>query len=126
MAAGNWMPELVALAGGAHALRRDRARTRPGSSWTALRAADPDVIVVVPCGFDLARTRAELGAARRAAAASASCARCASGRVYLVDGNQYFNRPGPRLVESLEILAEMLHPEAFPARHRGTGWEPHA
>ena len=45
------------------------------------------------------------------------------GRMFLADGNQYFNRPGPRLVESLEILAEILHPAEFPARHRGTGWE---
>ena len=46
------------------------------------------------------------------------------GRVILADGNQFFNRPGPRLVESLEILAEVLHPTRFPSRHRGSGWEP--
>ena len=48
-----------------------------------------------------------------------------AGRVFLTDGNQYFNRPGPRLVESLEILAEILHPDEFPAKHLGTGWEPY-
>jgi iron complex transport system substrate-binding protein len=47
-----------------------------------------------------------------------------SGRAYLVDGNQYMNRPGPRLVDSLEILGELIHPEAFPPSHRGSGWEP--
>lgn len=122
MAAGNWMPELVELAGG-HNLFGEAGRHSPWMTWDDLLAADPDVIVVLPCGFDLARNRAEtstltgdprwrhLSAARH-------------GRVYLTDGNQYFNRPGPRLVESLEILAEVLHPARFDFGHRGVAWEP--
>jgi len=124
MAAGNWMPELVALAGGTN-LFGETGRHSPWLEWTALRAADPDVIVILPCGFDLARTRSELGPL--AAQPGFSELRAVrEGRVYLTDGNQYFNRPGPRLVESLEILAEILHPEEFPARRRGTGWEPYS
>jgi iron complex transport system substrate-binding protein len=124
MAAGNWMPELIALAGGRNSFGETGLHS-PWLEWEALRAADPDVIVVLPCGFDLARTRREM--APLAASSGWSELRAVrAGRVFLTDGNQFFNRPGPRLVESLEILAEILHPEGFPARHRGTGWEPYA
>jgi iron complex transport system substrate-binding protein len=120
MAAGNWMPEIVTLAGGRNLFGESGAHS-PWISLEQLRAADPDVIVVLPCGFDLRRTRRELAplletpgweelrAVRRQ-------------RVFLCDGNQYFNRPGPRLVESLEIMAELLHPELFPPLHEGVGW----
>jgi iron complex transport system substrate-binding protein len=91
-------------------------------TWDALRASDPDVIVVLPCGFDLARTRAETPALTRLPGwADLRAAR--AGQVYLLEGNQYFNRPGPRLVESLEILAEVLHPGVFAFGHEGTGWQ---
>ncbi len=124
MAAGNWMPELIALAGGANVFG-ETGRHSPWLEWEALRAADPDMIVALPCGFDLARTRLEM--APLAAQPGWSEMRAVrAGKVFLTDGNQFFNRPGPRLVESLEILAEILHPVEFPARHRGTGWEPYA
>ena len=122
MAAGNWMPELVALAGGTSVFGEVGAHS-PWLAWEALRAADPDVIVVLPCGFDLARTRAEM-AALASQPGFGELRAVREGRVFLTDGNQYFNRPGPRLVESLEILAEILHPQEFPAKHRGSGWEP--
>jgi iron complex transport system substrate-binding protein len=123
MAAGNWMPELIALAGGTN-LFGETGLHSPWLEWETLRAADPDVIVVLPCGFDLARTRREM--APLAAQPGWSELRAVrAGQVFLTDGNQFFNRPGPRLVESLEILAEILHPADFPARHRGTGWEPY-
>ena len=123
MAAGNWMPDLVALAGGTN-LFGEAGRHSPWMTWEALVASDPDVIVVSACGFGLERTRAEMPALAgrpdwprlRAVAA---------GRVYLADGNAYFHRPGPRLVESLEILAELLHPAAFDFGHRGAGWIPY-
>ena len=121
MAAGNWMPELVEKAGGV-SLFGEAGKHSPGMRWEALVRADPEVIVVLPCGFDMARTRAEMPALtgrpdwRELRAVRA-------GRVFLTDGNQCFNRPGPRLVESLEILAEILHPEAFHLGHEGTGWE---
>ena len=123
MAAGNWMPELVALAGGTN-LFGETGQHSSWLEWEALRAADPDVIVVLPCGFDLARTRREM---EPLASQPGFCELRAvrAGRVFLTDGNQYFNRPGPRLVESLEILAEILHPDVFSAKHFGTGWEPY-
>ena len=122
MAAGNWVPELVTLAGGRNLLGESGAHSR----WLdagSLGAADPDVIVALPCGFDLARTRAELPALSDTAQWKQLRA-VREGRVYLTDGNQYFNRPGPRLIESLEILAEILHPDLFSPSQRGTGWEP--
>jgi iron complex transport system substrate-binding protein len=122
MSAGNWMPELVAIAGGRSVLGETGAHS-PTIAFETLAAADPDVVLVLPCGFDLARTRAEFAALRdRPRFAALRAAR--AGRVYLADGNQYFNRPGPRLVESLEILAEILHPEAFSFGHSERGYEP--
>ncbi|MBL8848810.1 MAG: cobalamin-binding protein [Planctomycetaceae bacterium] len=120
MCAGNWVPELVELAGGRDILGTPGQHS-PYISLADVAAADPDVIAVMPCGFDIARTRAEMPALQQNPAWRALRA-VQAGRVYLTDGNQYFNRPGPRMVESAEILAELLHPEAFPPRHRGTGW----
>ena len=119
MAAGNWVPELVRLAGGADLLGTAGAHA-PYIDRDALAAADPQVIVFMPCGFDLARTRAE-ALAQRSDWSALGAAR--AGEVYVTDGNQYFNRPGPRLVESLEILAEILHPDVFAFGHQGAGWQ---
>ena len=120
MAAGNWMPELVGMAGGVN-LFGEAGRHSPWMTWEELVAKDPDVIFVSPCGFDIAHTRDEMHwLTRKAEWNQLRAAR--SGRVYLADGNQYFHRPGPRLAESLEILAEMLHPDEFDFGHEGTGW----
>jgi len=78
--------------------------------------------VVLPCGFDIERSRQELPVLTQRPEWRTLRA-VQAGRVYLTDGNQYFNRPGPRLVESLEILAELLHPSTFSFGHEGTGWE---
>lgn len=121
MAAGNWVPELVALAGGTN-LFGEAGKHAPSMSWPQLVAADPDVIVLMPCGYDLARTRQDVSLLE-AKPEWPSLQAVRQHRVFVTDGNQYFNRPGPRLVESLEILAEILHSEAFPAKHQGKGWE---
>ncbi len=121
MAAGNWMPELVERAGGVN-LFGEAGKHAPWMTWDALMARDPDVIVLVPCGFDIARCHRDLPVLaerpewRRLQAVQAQ-------QVFLADGNQYFNRPGPRLVESLEILAEILHPQIFAFGHEGSGWQ---
>jgi iron complex transport system substrate-binding protein len=121
MAAGNWMPELVVMAGGVNLFGRAGEHS-PWMELTALVAADPDVIVVLPCGYGIEQTRRELPALTgRPGWATLRAVR--AGRVYLTDGNQYFNRPGPRLVESLEILAELLHPGAVSFGHEGHGWQ---
>lgn len=121
MAAGNWMPELARMAGG-EPLFGEAGKHSPWLEWEDLRAADPDVMVILPCGFDIPRARRELPAlAGRPGWRDLAAAR--SGRVFLADGNQYFNRPGPRVADSLEILAELFHPELFAARWQGRGWE---
>ena len=120
MAAGNWIPEMVDMAGGVN-LFGIAGEHSPWISWDELAAADPDIILVLPCGFDIAQSRAEM----RVLAAMPGWAELRAvreGRVFLTDGNQYFNRPGPRLVESLEIFAEILHPAHFSFGHRDIGW----
>jgi iron complex transport system substrate-binding protein len=124
MAAGNWMPEMVAMAGG----RNLFGVAREHSPWMKIeelvaRNAEIDVILIAPCGFDMERTAAELPVLRQRREWSELKA-VREGRVYIADGNQYFNRSGPRIVESLEILAEILHPELFDFGHRGAGWRP--
>ena len=121
MAAGNWLPEIVVQAGGTPVFG-EVGQHSPWLEWESLRSADPDAIVVLPCGFDLPRTRAELSPLLAQPGWSELRA-VRDGRVYLVDGNQYFNRPGPRLVESLELMAEMLHPKVFGVAHRGSAWD---
>ena len=99
MAAGNWVPELVELAGGTN-LFGEAGRHSPWMTWPELVISDPDVIVVMPCGFDIDRSRQELlTLTQRPEWSTLRAVR--TGRVSLTDGNQYFNRPGPRLVESL-------------------------
>jgi len=94
----------------------------PYLEWDALVKADPEVIIIMPCGFGLERTRQETQPlTQRPEWSSLQAVR--TGKVFITDGNSYFNRPGPRLVDSLEILAEILHPEIFDFGYRGTGWE---
>jgi iron complex transport system substrate-binding protein len=120
MAAGNWMPELVEMAGGVN-LFGEAGKHSPWMTWEALVAKNPDVLFVSPCGFDIARTLEEMRLLRDKAEWPKLKA-VQSGRVFVADGNQYFHRPGPRLLESLEILAEMLHPNDFHFGHEGAGW----
>jgi iron complex transport system substrate-binding protein len=121
MAAGNWVPELVEMAAGIN-LFGAAGKHSPWMTWDQLREKDADVMIVMPCGFDIPRTRAEMAPlTSRADWMSLKAVR--NGRVYLVDGNQYFNRPGPRLADSLEIIAEIVHPQIFPPTYEHQGWE---
>jgi iron complex transport system substrate-binding protein len=109
MLAGNWMPELIEIAGGQSGLTRPGHHS-PYADWQTLAGYDPQVVLVAPCGFDLERTLAECQSEpfqwRQLAAFR-------NGRAFAVDGNAYFNRSGPRMVDSLEILAHLIHPEWF-------------
>ncbi len=121
MAAGNWVPELVEQANGENLFGKAGLHS-PWMSWDELVAADPDVIVSMPCGFDLDRTRQEMyWIAQRPGWSKLRAVE--NGEVYLADGNQYMNRPGPRIVESLQILAEILHPDVFESKLEGLGWQ---
>lgn len=120
MAAGNWMPEIVRIAGGEERIGVEGAHS-PWIAWEDLAEADPDVILMIPCGFSIARTVGDLeSVAQRREWQALRAVRSAA--VFVGDGNQYFNRPGPRLVESARIVAEIFHPKIVPARHRGVGW----
>jgi iron complex transport system substrate-binding protein len=120
MAGGNWTPELIAMAGGVNLLG-EAARHSGYITWEQVLASDPDVIIVAPCGFDIPRTRDEMHwLTDRPEWSSVRAVR--KGGVYLADGNQYFNRPGPRLVETLRIMAEILHPRLFEPTFEGAGW----
>jgi iron complex transport system substrate-binding protein len=110
-AAGHWVPEMVQLAGGVDKLGRPH---RPSAriEWKEVSDYDPEVIVLMPCGFNLERTiqeskpRMDTAEWRRLKATHRR-------RIYATNGTAYFNRPGPRIVEGLEALAEIIHPEAF-------------
>jgi iron complex transport system substrate-binding protein len=120
MAGGNWMPELVEMAG-AENLFGAKGQPSPWLDWDQVVVSDPDVVLVHPCGFDIARTLREMPLLERRPGWHELKA-VQQGRIFVADGNQYFNRPGPRIVESLEILAEIFHPELFPSRYEGKGW----
>ncbi|KZL47800.1 MULTISPECIES: cobalamin-binding protein [Cyanophyceae] len=121
MTAANWIPELVNLAGGQSqfSVIGQPSTTVP---WETLLKSNPDIIIFMPCGFDLNRTRQEAKLfIQRPDWQKLHASK--SGRVYITDGNAFFNRPGPRLADSLEILAEILHPEIFDYGYKGTAWD---
>ena len=120
MLAANWTPELIDWAGGRCPLTK--AGEHSGyTDWPSVVEFDPEVIIVSPCGFDLPRTVAEAAPIFNWPHFNELTA-TRSGRVYAVDGNAYLNRSGPRLVDSLEILAHLCHPEIFPAVAT-SGWQ---
>lgn len=105
MLGGLWMPELIALAGGV-AVGVESGAPAPMVTLAELSALDPEVVLVKPCGFKLDRALKE-----RELIESTIASAVPRARIYVADGNAYFNRPGPRLVESLEVLAACVHPE---------------
>jgi iron complex transport system substrate-binding protein len=112
MTAGNWIPEMIELASG------ECVFGRPGehSPWIdpeEFARAHADLVIVFPCGFSIERTLADLPLLD---------VRLRDTSLFVADGNQFFNRPGPRIVESVEILAEIIHPELFDFGHRGRAW----
>ena len=121
MAAGNWVPELVHLAGGINLLG-EAGKHSPWMEWTALESANPDIILIIPCGFEIDRSRAELSALTALPGWQALNA-VQRRQTFIADGNQYFNRPGPRIVDSAEILAELLHPLIFSFEYPQSSWQ---
>jgi iron complex transport system substrate-binding protein len=106
--AGHWTPQLIDLAGGEDVLGRPGERSEE-LTWDDVRAAEPDVVIAMPCGYDAPRARSE------ALEHAARLAGLGAPQVYAVDAAAYFSRPGPRLVDGLELLAHILHPELVPA-----------
>ena len=121
MTAGHWTMELVERAGGVPVIGA------PGGpslhfEMSDLAEADPDVIIIAPCGYDLARTREDAELLHQRDDWNAVRA-VREGRVALIDGNQFVNRPGPRVVETMEIIAEIINPALLAHRHEGVGWK---
>ena len=111
MSAGNWVPEMIRMAGATDALGADAGKSH-WIKWADVAAADPDIVILIPCGFELQRVLTE--AKTPAVWPHLKDLRATrEGKLFAVDGHHLFNRPGPRLVDSLEVLAELLHPESF-------------
>ncbi len=111
MSAGNWVPEMIQMAGATDALEADAGKSH-WIDWADVAAADPDIVILIPCGFELERVLTE--AQTPAVWPHLKNLRATrEGKLFAVDGHHLFNRPGPRLVDSLEVLAELLHPESF-------------
>ncbi|RRJ28939.1 cobalamin-binding protein [Halocatena pleomorpha] len=109
MTAGHWVPEMVSIAGGRTPVDNEASVPR---EWDEIRAVDPDVLVVAPCGFDLEQTEQNRRDLTEREGWDELTA-VASNRVYAIDGHEYMNRPGVRMAESLEQLAGVIHPEQF-------------
>ncbi len=120
MGAGNWIPEMVAMAGGVNLFGKSGEHS-PYVEFDDLARREPDIALLAPCGFPIERTMKEF-ARLQSKPAWAGMKAVREGRVFVADGNQYFNRSGPRLVESLEILTEVVHPEVFRFGHEGSAW----
>lgn len=120
MAAGLWIPELVEFAGGQDVLAKP-AKPAVQTDWKSLAKADPEVIVFMLCGFDIARSRRELAILDNIPQWK-SLRAVKNHKVYVVDAAQFMSRPGPRLIESLEILAEIITPKDFRFGGEGKLW----
>jgi iron complex transport system substrate-binding protein len=114
--AGHWIPELVEIAGGADALGRKHQPSRQVVQDEIIEY-NPEVIVVMCCGFSVARSLEEIPLLDKYGLDRLDAVR--EGEVYIVDGSSYFSRPGPRIIDSLEILATIMHPERFPIDFSG-------
>jgi iron complex transport system substrate-binding protein len=121
MGAGNWTPELVAYAGGENIFGEIGLHT-PWITWEELQATNPDVIVLSPCGYTLERAMQDVPLLQNHSV-WAGLQAVQNGRVYAIDGNQYLNRSGPRLVESAELLARVIWGERLPIVVDNNGWQ---
>lgn len=117
-APGHWVPEMIEIAGGVN-LAGTAGSHSTQTTWDALKDLDPDALIIMPCGYDLAATKRDADAAR-ARLRDVALRAIDNNRAYIVDGSAYFNRSGPRFVTGLEILAGLLHPDAFTSPAAGT------
>jgi len=120
MAAGNWTPELIEIAGG-KPLLAEKGKHSGYIDFEAIKSSNPDVIVIAPCGFSIARTLQEINLLLALPGWSDLTA-VKNNEVYIADGNQYFNRSSQKVVDTVEILAEIIHPKQFNFGYEGKGW----
>lgn len=120
MTGGNWMPELIEIAGGRNQLS-EKGKHSPWTCMEKLLDADPDILLILPCGYTIPKTLSEI----KLLTQKKNWPRLKSvkeNQVYILDGNSYFNRSGPRLLESVEILTQVLHPDLFEPTLHHKGW----
>ena len=120
MVAGNWTPELVEIAGAIPVLALN-GKHSPFVDFHDILREDPDIMIVMPCGFSIQRTLQEINLLLELSG-WAKLKAVKNNRIYIADGNHYFNRSGPRLTDSIEILAEIIHPKQFVFGYEGKGW----
>ena len=120
-AVGHWVPEQVRIAGGWALLGAEGGRSVP-TTWDAVREVDPEILVLMPCGFDLPRTVEEWARLPRPEGWDALKA-VKAGRVFATDGSAFFSRPGPRVIDGIELLAELIDPAAFDGMAPNGSWE---
>lgn len=108
---GHWVPGMISLAGGLDPQGRPGGDSRR-ITWDSVAAASPEIVVVAPCGYDLAGSRE----------AAESIPRIPGARIVAVDANSYFARPGPRVAEGIELLAHLIHPDICPWPHGSRPW----
>ena len=121
MAAGNWIPEMVHISGGVDIFGK-RGKDSHWIKFDEIKKHNPDVVIFIPCGFNLKKTNNEVKNLLNANTQWHDLKAFKDKKLFITDGNQYFNRPGPRLIESLEIFAEIIHPELFNFKHQNKGW----
>ena len=120
MAAGNWVPQLIRVAGGKN-LFGEAGKHSPWMKYNDLLEQDPEIIIVMPCGYDIKKSLIEIKTLERKKGWG-SLKAVRNRNVYITDGNQFFNRPGPRIIESLEILLEIIHSDFSESKHIDSGW----
>ena len=120
MAAGNWVPQLIKVAGGKN-LFGEAGKHSPWMKYNDLVEQDPEIIIVMPCGYDIKKSLIEIKTLERKKGWG-SLKAVRNRNVYITDGNQFFNRPGPRIIESLEILLEIIHSDFSESKHIDSGW----
>ena len=120
MIAGNWTPEIIQIGGGIPVLT-EAGKHSSYLDFHDIIDVDPDIILVMPCGFSIQRTLQEISLLLDAPG-WANLRAVKTQRVYIADGNQYFNRSGPRMTDSIEIMAEIINPKQFIFGYEGNGW----
>lgn len=119
-AVGHWVPEQVRIAGGWELLGAEGAKSVE-TSWAAVREVDPEILVLMPCGFDLPKTVEEWARTPRPDG-WAELRAVREGRVFATDGSAYFSRPGPRVIDGIEVLSEIIDPAAFDGMAPTDSW----
>ena len=120
MAAGNWVPELIEMAGGIN-LFGEAGKHSPWMEYKDLIEKDPHNIIIMPCGYNIQKSIIEIDSLIKQKGWKEINA-VQNDKVYITDGNQFFNRPGPRIIESLEILIEIFHNDKTDFKHIDSGW----